>query len=380
MKKVVLVIPHSHTWLWTQTCLSSLQRFPPVADDCSVKIVVVDNSPWSPAIKGAELFKDVIILPNMKEMKGHSMALDYVVTCSEMEVANKVENPVIGHFDYLIAWETDVLALKPDWLQWFLNQLKSTDYAVGAWHHEQFVNPSCTLYKGDAVREMLAWCRQIKERNRLRWGPDFSNADPIDRNVPDHMTEKIDELLSWVCGPFAEKRGWPSGTRLKETPSGQPKGPGHYEPGQQFHHWAVEAGYTYTICPTVTSRMYDPWGPLPLQTMYGVTEDPDRQLTPQELLDSPAKTTHMWGGTRALDIIKHGVTDAYINKYSSYWLVREAKFWKAFVPQNIQGQTLELIRKYGWHYRGQGTPNVTDRDKNAVEYVRSCYRGAGVEW
>jgi hypothetical protein len=387
-EKVIVVIPHSHTWLWTQTCLAMLARNISYSNrflGYDVQVIVVDNSPWSPAIKGVsdtELGNGVTILPNMKEMRGHSMALDYVVVCSEMEVANKVVNPIIGHFDYLMALETDVLMLRLDWLQWFMDQMKPTDYAVGAWHHEQFVNPSCTLYRGDAVRAMAAWCRQIPERTRLRWGPDFSQSDPLDRNVPDNMTEQVDRMVSWVCGPFAEKRGWPPGTKLKETPSGQMKGPGHYEPGQQFHHQAVEMGYTYTVCPTITSRQPDPWGPLPLQTLYGsnFTEDPNRQLWPKELVGSGAYAAHMWGGTRALDIIKHTVADPYIQKYTSYWLTREARYWKELVPPHIQSQTLELIRQYGFHYRGQGTPTVTDRDKDAVEYVRSCYRVAGVEW
>ena len=383
MKKVVVVIPHSHTYFWTQSCISCLLRNPPKADGCEVKVIIVDNSPWSPAIRGisdTRLLSQVSILPNMKEMKAHSSALDYVVLCSEMEVANKVENPVIGHFDYLMALETDVLVLRPEWLQWFIDQMRPTDYAVGAWHHEQFINPSCTLYKGSVLREMMAWCRQIKERTRLRWGENFFLSDPIDPNVPEEMTERIDQVVSWICGPFAERRGWPEGTVLKEQPSGQLKGPGHYEPGQHLHHWAVEAGYTYTVCPTVTTRQFDPLGPLPLQTLYGATYDPDRQLSPQEMFVGSAYSVHMWGGTRALDIIKHEVHDTFINRYTPYWLVREAKFWKEIVPQDIQEHTLNIIRKYGWHYRGQGTPTVTDRDKDAVEYIRSCYRGGGVDW
>ena len=184
-------------------------------------------------------------------------------------------------------------------------------------------------------------------------------------------------LKDWIAGPFAEKRGWPEGTILKEKPSGQEKGPGWYEPGQQLHHWAVEAGYTYTVCQTMTT--YREPG-LPIQTLYGTPmTDPQRQLEPVELFGR-AEAAHLWGGTRALDILKHPVTCEFVKRNTPDWLNREARFWRQVVPPHVQAQTLELVRKYGWHTTGQGTDHVTKRDKEAAEYVRSCYAGAGVTW
>src|SRR5678815_5217510 len=142
-KKIVVAIPHSHSWFWTQTCVASLQRNPPVADGYDVKVLVVDNSPWSPAIKGiteTALGRGVHVVPNHKSNKFHASALDCIV-----EVMN---------FDYLMALETDVMLLRAEWLQWFLGQMRHTDYAVGMWHHEQFVNPSCTLYRASVLFDM----------------------------------------------------------------------------------------------------------------------------------------------------------------------------------------------------------------------------------
>lgn len=370
MRKIVVVIPHSHTWFWTQTCLASLIRNPPEAEGFEVEVVVVDNSPWSPAVYGVELFEDLWQLPdepilctveNPKSNKFHASALDFIVDTFE--------------FDLLMAFETDVLALRPNWLQWFVDQLRPTDFAVGHWHHEKFINPSCTLYRGDVLKAMSEWCETLGEE--LRWGDGFTQTAPLDNNLPltENPASALENILSWVSGPFAEKRGWPAGTVLREAPSGQLKGPGWYEPGQQLHHWAVEQGYTYTVCPTMTTQTH-----LPLQTLYGSTmPDPRRQLEAVELFGN-AETAHMWGGTRALDILKHPVTCEFVKSNTPMWLAREARFWRSVVPESIQRKTLDLIREHGWHITGQGSDHVSDRDREAADYVRRCYAQGGVTW
>ncbi len=394
-KKILVAIPHSHSWLWSMTCVASLKRNPPVAAGYDVEVVVVDNSPWSPAIRGirdTHLGDGVRIVANYKSNKFHASALDCLVeTCD---------------FDLFMAMETDVLALRPTWLQWFVDQLRHTDYAVGMWHHEQFVNPSCTLYRGSVLRAMLEWSRPGSihkvpaPQDELRWGPEFSLAAPLDPSLNMQLTgnPQLVEMRTWIGGPFAEKRGWPAGTVLKEQPSGQLKGPGWYEPGQALHHWAVEAGHTYTVCPHLTTKrcdgvplqsMYGGWGEPELRTIYppaarvgdesAMGFDHQRQLEAEELFGN-AEVAHLWGGTRALDILKHDVTCQFVKANTPGWLAREARFWRAVVPASIQEQTLGMIGEYGWHTTGQGTPTVTQRDLEAAEYVRECYREGGVEW
>lgn len=399
MKRVILVIPHSHTWLWTQTCVASLIRNPPRAEGYLCNVVVVDNSPWSPAIRGiteTRLGDGVMhVVQNHKTNRFHASALDCIVERFE--------------FDYLMAWETDVLALRPDWLEWFLSQMRVTDYAVGAWHHEQFINPSCTLYRGRILKQMDRWCKgehfdiskweprdghpSLEQsqsdpkwmsvgvpRDELRWGQGFGITAPLDPNLNMQLTgnPQLVEMREWIASPFAEKRGWPEGTVLKEPPSGQLKGPGWYEPGQQLHHWAVEAGHTYTVCPTMTTKREDG---LPLQTMYGTDmPDPHRQLEAIELMVSNYVTAHLWGGTRALDILKHEVTCGFVRGNTPMWLEREARFWREVVPKDVQEQTLDLIRRHGWHITGQGSDHVSDRDREASAFVRECYARGGVTW
>src|SRR5205085_4386577 len=140
------------------------------------------------------------IVPNIRSNKFHASALDCVV--EEFD------------FDYLVALETDVLALRPTWLQWFVDQMRPNDYAVGHWHHEQFINPSCTLYRGSVLRDMDRWCKAHLDPNVLRWGPLFGRTAPLDNNLP--LSENPESVLTglkdWIAGPFAEKRGWPAGT------------------------------------------------------------------------------------------------------------------------------------------------------------------------
>jgi hypothetical protein len=364
---IIVAIPHSHTWFWTQTCVSSLVLNPPVAEGCNVKVVVINNSPWSPAIKGIKytrLGEYVEVIPNYKNNKFHASALDCVVESCE--------------FDYLMALETDVMALRPTWLQWFVDQMRTTDYAVGMWHHESFVNPSCTLYRGDVLRKMSKWCSCLPDPEILRWGPNFEKWQPISDRQPERdYLGWYDDNIAWIAGPFAEKRGWPQGAILKEQPSGQLKGPGWYEPGQQLHHWAVEMGYTYSVCQSITSHRNDN---LPLQTMYGSSvSDLGRQLEADELIGN-AETVHLWGGTRALDIIKHDVTCEFVKANTPMWLAREARFWRKVVPMDIQLYTIKMIRDYGWHITGQGSDHISDRDYRAAEYVKSCYELGGVSW
>ncbi len=348
-----------------------MKRNPPVADGYEVEVIVVDNSPWSPAIKGVKLLMPIdninlYIVDNYKTNRFHASALDCVVETYD--------------FDLLMTLETDVMVLKPNWLQWFVNQLKPTDYAVGMWHHEQFINPSCTLYRGDVLREMWKWCKWVAPQDELRWGPNFSLTAPLDSNLSLNENPKVvlEQIKDWISGPFAEKRGWHEGTILKETPSGQLKGPSWYEPGQQLHHWATNNNYTYTICSTLTTEVDE----IPVQTLYGsVMPDPQRQLEAIELFGN-AYTAHLWGGTRALDVLKHPVTCEFVKRHTPYWLAREARFWKHVVPEDVQKQTLSLIKKYGWHTTGQGNtiPGGDDRDREAASYVQACYEVGGVQF
>jgi hypothetical protein len=107
--------------------------------------------------------------------------------------------------------------------------------------------------------------------------------------------------------------------------------------------------------------------------------DHQRQLEAVELFGN-GQTVHLWGGTRALDILKHPVTCQFVKANTPQWLAREARFWKHVVPADIQAQTLELIQRHGWHITGQGSDHVSDRDREAAEYVKQCYEAGGVTW
>lgn len=352
MKKIIVAIPASHTFFWTQTCISSLLRFPPVAEGFETQIVVVDNSHlWSPAIRGlteTRLGNGVTVLNNYKSNQFHASALDCVVESMD--------------FDFLMALETDVCALRPTWLQWFVDQIGEKAFAVGHWHHESFVNPSCTLYRGSVLRKMNAWCKENKEPI-LRWGPAYNDALSMDGSI------------DWIAGPFAEKRGWPAGTQMAEHPSGRDKGPGWYEPGQMLYHWAKREGLPHVVCQTATTTV--PPDAMPTQTFYGMADPLEKTLELDEMTGL-AETVHMWGGTRALDILKHPVECGFVKKHTPFWLEREARFWLKGVDADVREKTVELIKTHGWHARSLGGAGGVERDAEAARYVSAIYRGAGI--
>lgn len=357
MKRLVCAVSHSHSWLFSQVFLACLKRYPPLAEGYEVKVIVADNSwDWSPSIRGVKetsLGEGVEVVNNPKTNKFHASGLDHIIENYE--------------FDLFMALETDVAALKPGWLQWFVNQMETDarNFAVGHWHHEQFVNPSCTLYRGQTLRDMLKWCKDNKSTS-MRWGHEFGEELLAHESYYD-----------WVSGPFAEKRGWPEGTVLTEKPSGQLKGPGWYEPGQQLYHWAKQNGWNHVLCENTTVWKRDG---LPVGTYYGHGggTPPDVNLQINQMWGL-AYIVHLWGGTRALDIIKHKVpADDFVAQTMSFWLNREATFWLQSVPEDVQKRTIELIKQYGWHYKGQGTPDTTDRDREAAKLVESYYRQAGI--
>jgi hypothetical protein len=319
--------------------------------------VVVNNSPWSPAVKGVtetRLGDGVTVYENPKPNKYHASALDAVVETFD--------------FDYLMTLETDVCVLRPDWLQWFIDQLERDPhwYAVGHWHHEQFINPSCTLYRAGPLREMLAWCK-ANESDVMRWGPRFEKEQVL---LPQSAAASI-------RGPFAERRGWPEGTALREKPTGQEKGPGHYEPGQALYHWARNDGDRgYLACPTQTAWRKLHW---PYQTLYGDHHElPDRELELSELFGSNFYACHFWLGTGSLNIIKHPDLGVQCAESREYGLPRESRFWKQAVDQDVQDATLALIRKHGWHTESCFGGPVNDRDREAARLVEEMYARGGV--
>jgi hypothetical protein len=306
-----------------------------------VELIVVDNShEWSPAIRGitdTDLGSGVRVEKNAKPHKHHAAGLEHVLN-------------VCGDCDYFVTLETDVLVLRSGWLENMIGSLKDSDYAAGAWHHEQFINPSCTIYRTSVLREMYAWSRANKSPYG-RWGDGFHNEAPLD---PDPVFQDV--------GPFDDRRGWPPHTKLKTTPSGLMKGVGHYEPGQQLYHWAIEAGYTATTIPSVTVNDKD--RSIPIGTYYMGGQDTALDL---------AFSVHLWAGTRALDVLKHEVNDRAIIDNTQFWLQREACYWIKYVPESVRKKTIDLIRKYGWYTR---TPN--NRELGSVDQIQGFYRQGGV--
>ena len=200
----------------------------------------------------------------------------------------------------------------------------------------------------------------------MRWGATF------EKTLGNPETSR-----DWLCGPFAEKRGFDEGTVLNPPHSGQLKGSGWFEPGQALFHWAALNGYTWMVCQYQDCYIED--GTI-CGTLYGrdkQSEPLNRVLTFAEM-EGCCYAAHTWGSTRALDIVKHAVSDQFVAGHTHFWLKREAAYWLEVVPQEIREQTLELVRQHGWHYPGQGVSPDEARNKEAAEWVNSIYREGGI--
>ena len=352
--KVIIAIPVAHSWLWQDSCLSQILKFDPSV--ANIQVVIVSNShDWSPSIANMvdlaaqdDLPFPIEVAMNDRHAMWHGTALDYVVEYYDA--------------DYLFTMEPDVLVLSDGWLEWFMKLSQKNDreyyqdplvqrkcFSVGHWHGEGFINPSATLYRMDLLKDAMKEFKANQDPN-MYWGPNFERSE----NILAHYERFLEDV-----GPFSEKRGWPPGTKLKgPTPSGQMRGPGWYEPAQQVHHWAFEKGYTYVSVPC--RHDIHPERAIPVGTFYG--EEPDDFYL-----------VHVWGGTRALDLLKHPVSDPTVSNNMQFWLEREAQIWKQVVPKERQEITLRLMREKGWFNRP-----MTEREEQAVRIIMGHYENGGV--
>ena len=346
-----------------------LKMFPPKCNGCEIKIVVIDNSwEWSPCIRGlmeTRLGEGIEILNNPRTNKFHASALDSVVAGYD--------------FDYLCTMESDVCVLRDGWLQWLFDSLNQYErwFAAGHWHWEGVVNPSFTLYRGSVLKEMLEWSSSNKSLT-MRWGDNFEKTERC-TNCP------LDSLL----GPFAEKRGWPEGTVLRERPRYQSADPGHYDPGHALYYWARQNGdWGYARLPTVTAMRpgHNGW---PFQTIYGLGHHQDREIDLAELIGGIDYACHFWLGTRSLEILKCNIdeTGPLNPQYRNYGLPREARFWQQIVDRDTREKTIALIKKHRWHTaslrNGSNDPlyhpgSISEDDWKAVEIVEAIYRENGI--
>lgn len=340
--RIVITVAHHHTWLWTGSFLETLRQFPPpVIPGFETRIVVVNNSPGNPSIRvvtDTELGAGVEVIENTRPYLTHGTALDSVVEKYQP--------------DYLFTLETDVLLSRKGWFEEFFARLEAEDaFVAGAWHHESFINPSAALYRGGKLLTMRAWC--LAQTPTMRWGERFAQTTEFDNWA---------EMAS-QSGPFNCRLGWPEGTTIFPAPSGQMKGPGHYEPGQALFHFGMASGGKNAQIETTT--VHDRG--IPVGTYYGPREWP--------------WMVHHWGGSRSFGLLEfaddHPANADPTNRDNrEFWLRREAEIWLRTVPEKAREQTLALMRKYGWYHSTR--ENMTPRQQHAVNVIEGAYRSAGV--
>ena len=309
-KKVTIVIPHGHTWKWTQVVVSSFKK---TKNNVDYDIMIVNNSSWHNSIRGiteTKLGEGVKVVDNWKPNRFHASALDCAIELIDTE--------------YIFTAETDIMACKDGWLDWYLSFLEGEqkNVAVGYYWDEggyvhNYINPSATLYRTKPVQEFNKLCMDNHDYT-MYFGEGFNQTMDI--------REMDQSYLSWT-GAFAEKRGF----KQKTGSDNGRLNAGWYEPGQQLYYWLEEQGYNLIKAP-VDHRYFPFPDHVPEGTYYGGYADP--------------YYIHFWGGTRAWDRVKHDVNDGFVLKYENFWWEREDRIWKQVVDDDIRGKTENLILKY----------------------------------
>lgn len=301
--KVAIAMSHGHTAKWLQVAVNSLKSNPNVVES---DIYVACTWPGHPSIKAItenDLGKDVTLIDCVRRKHSHATGLEEILE----HIADK-------GYDYMFCMETDCQALRPGWLDWFVNFVKD-DPKIGIagffWHegdHHYNINPSGTLYRVDMLQQ---YHKEARENNEgMFYHPRGNKPD---------TTPGMDNTIKDLVGCFAETRGIKDPTDVQKDVilRGVPEA-AWFEPGQWLYA-RLQGEWKEARVPCDHIYMQYPGHTAPEGTYYGGK--------------AQAQFIHYWGGTRAYDWKKHPVTDNFVRSCAPAWIAREDKIWRENVPE-----------------------------------------------
>ncbi len=310
--KVAIAMAHGHTPKWLQSSIYSLKANSNVVES---DIYVACTWPGHPSIRAIttnDLGHGVTTIDCQRRKHSHATGLEEILE----HIADK-------GYDYMFCMETDCKALRPGWLDWFVNQVKD-DPQIGIagffWHegdHHYNINPSGTLYKMDML---LQYHKEARENNSDVFYHPNGNRLGTDAGM--------DPTIKDLVGCFAETRGIkdPTPQQLDVIVKGVPQA-AWFEPGAWLYarlqgEWKevrVQCDHIYMQYPGHTA---------PEGTYYGGKAE--------------AYFIHYWGGTRAYDWKKHPINDNFVRSCAPAWIAREDKIWRETVPSCYQDVVYQL--------------------------------------
>ena len=317
MSKVAIALSHGHASKWLQVIIHSLRT---MENDIDTDIYVAATWPGHPSLKAiteTPLGDNVHIHECVRRRQSHATGLDEV-----LELIAERE------YKYMFCTETDCMAMKPGWLDWFVQQMQSKEncgmagffWNEGTNHYN--INPSATLYD---VEMLLKYNQECRDNNEgIFWHPRGNRMD---------TDGGMDPNIKEVVGCFAETRGIkdPSPEQRKQIEKGVPQA-AWFEPGAWLYYRSL-GEYEHVAVPV--DHIYQQWagGRAPEGTYYGGKAN--------------CQFVHFWGGTRAWDHLKHPVSDRFVKGCSPQWLDREQQVWCSTVPEEYRMKVVEIYKELG---------------------------------
>lgn len=303
--KIAIAMAHGHAAKWLQICLTSLQM---IKNDVEADIYIAATWPDHPTLRiitETDLGRNIKIIPCTIRLHSHATGLDQILDY----ISDK-------NYDYMFTMETDCIAVKDNWLDWYLSFMENESigmagffWAEGTNHFN--INPSGTIYRMDML---LKYHKEVRENNEnMFWHPNgnkHGNDGGMDPSIKD------------VAGVFSETRGIknPTPQQINVILKGVPQA-AWYEPGAWLYCRSVGEYGGVSVPFDHIYRMYGRHR-APEATYYGTKAD--------------IKFIHFWGGTRCYDFLKHEVNDRFVSECAPLWMEREHDLWKEYVPEEYK--------------------------------------------
>lgn len=313
--KVAIGLTHAHVPKWLQIVIHSLKENKNIVES---DIYVANSWPGHPSIRAiteTDLGHNVTVVDCVRRLHSHATGLETILE----HIADK-------GYEYLMCLETDCRAVKPGWLDWYVNFMKD-DPKIGIagffWHegdHHYNINPSATLYRMDML---LQYHKEARENNEgMFWHPRGNKPD---------TTPGMDNTIKDLVGVFAETRGIKNPTPAQEDVilKGVPEA-AWFEPGQWLYA-RLQGEWKEVRVPCEHIYMQYPGHTAPEGTYYGSKADP--------------QLIHHWGGSRAYDFLKHPVGDFFVKSCAPMWIQREDRLWREFVPSRYHQIVHDILQE-----------------------------------
>jgi len=313
MSKVAVCVPNGHVTKWYQLLMYSLKKH---KNDVDFDIFVGNTWPEHPSrrvVEETDLADNVTFIDCKMRKHSHATALDEILDVIQ-------DDP---QYKYMMAVETDAMACRDGWLDWFVSQMKDDSIAMAGffWHEGNMhynINPSGTLYNINIIKKYHQEARDNDEG--IFYHPKGNKID---------TDGGMDPSIKNVVGAFAETRGIKNPTQVQVDVMLKGCSPhvSWWEPGAWLYCKTVgEYGAVAVHC----DHIYTSYAghKAPEGTYYG------GKVNPQYI--------HFWGGTRCYDFLKHPVNDNFVKSCAPLWIKREDTIWKQNVPERYRKKVHEV--------------------------------------